>query len=116
MMITSNKYTAFIACVISLLLTSTHAYNAEQVDFQAFNLDSPIWDIMWCGSSNENILAHTDNGHVYRSRDRGRSWKKIHSYLLQEGQKILEDGDDVGFVEWIAQSPHDDNLVVMIGK
>jgi photosystem II stability/assembly factor-like uncharacterized protein len=55
------------------------AFNADKVKFQIFEIDSPLKDIMWCGNTNEVILVQSYSGTVYRSRDRGESWKKLHS-------------------------------------
>lgn len=40
---------------------------------------------MWCGSNNEAILVLSDKGTVYRSRDRGVSWKKLQAQLGKAG-------------------------------
>jgi len=32
---------------------------------------------MWCGNSDEVILVLTEKGAIYRSRDRGYTWKKL---------------------------------------
>jgi Ni/Co efflux regulator RcnB len=41
------------------------------IDYNKYEMDAPIADMMWCGTSNEVILVLTDAGTVYRSRDRG---------------------------------------------
>jgi hypothetical protein len=50
---------------------------ANDVVYQAFEMDGPVEDIMWCGSNDESILVLTEPGTVYRSRDRGSSWKQM---------------------------------------
>jgi len=60
-----------------------------------FEIDSPLVDIMWCGSTNEVILVQSEAGTVYRSRDRGDSWKKLHSIMHQTGLAVLDDGQSV---------------------
>ena len=71
----------------------------DKVSFQIFEIDGPLQDIMWCGNTNEVILVQTDAGTIYRSRDRGVSWKKLHSYMHQTGMNVLDDGQTVS---WIA--------------
>ena len=58
-----------------------NAVNSDKVSFQVFEIDSPLLDIMWCGPTNDVILVQSDVGTVYRSRDRGDSWKKLHSIM-----------------------------------
>lgn len=64
-----------------LLFASVYAVNSDKVSFQAFEIDSPLSDIMWCGNTNEVILVQSEMGTIYRSRDRGDSWKKLHSMM-----------------------------------
>lgn len=51
------------------------------VDFQTFDLDGQVHDLMWCGYNDEVVLMHTNDGTIYRSRDRGMSWKRLKSLL-----------------------------------
>jgi len=53
------------------------APNTDGVSFQSFEIAGQLDDIMWCGARNDVILVHTTEGIVYRSRDRGDSWKKL---------------------------------------
>ena len=69
--------------------------NADKVSFQIFEIDSPLKDIMWCGSTNDVVLVQSEAGTVYRSRDRGDSWKKLHSIMHQTGMAVLDDGQSV---------------------
>lgn len=71
------------------------AVNADKVSFQVFEIDSPLLDILWCGQSNDVILVQSEAGTVYRSRDRGDSWKKLHSIMHQTGMSVLDDGQTV---------------------
>jgi hypothetical protein len=45
--------------------------NTDQIDYNRYDLDAPVNDMLWCGSSNEVILVLTEKGTVYRSRDKG---------------------------------------------
>jgi len=47
--------------------------------------------MMWCGAQNEVILVLTMKGSVYRSRDRGSSWKKLQSVLNKVGSAVADE-------------------------
>jgi len=71
---------------------------------------------MWCGSTNEVLLVQSEAGTIYRSRDRGDSWKKLHSIMHQTGLSVMDDGQtDIGKTKKMMQSPIDDQLVVFTG-
>jgi len=69
--------------------------NIDAVDFNKYDLDSPVKDLMWCGPGNEYILVLSEKGSIYRSRDRGISWKKMQSALTLSGQKVADDDQEV---------------------
>lgn len=75
-----------------------NAVKTDKVSFQIFEIDGPLQDIMWCGNTNEVILVQTDAGTIYRSRDRGDSWKKLHSYMHQTGMNVIDDGQTVSAI------------------
>ena len=64
----------------------------DQVKFQTFEIDESLIDILWCGTNDDVILVQTAAGTIYRSRDRGESWSKLHSMMHQTGQSVLEAG------------------------
>ena len=53
------------------------------VDFQTFDIDGQVHDLMWCGYNDEIVLMHTSEGTIYLSRDRGLSWKRLHTVLTK---------------------------------
>jgi len=54
---------------------------------------------MWCGNTNEVILVQSEMGTIYRSRDRGDSWKKLKSMMHQTGMGVIDEGQtDIGKV------------------
>jgi len=71
------------------------AANTDQVDYSKYDLDGLVTDMMWCGSSNEVILVLTDPGTVYRSRDRGASWKKLQSMMTSVGTQVADQDQEV---------------------
>ena len=47
---------------IAALFTSQVALtvNTDKIDYNRYDLDGPVADMMWCGTSNEVILVLTD--------------------------------------------------------
>ena len=82
------------ALVVLLALTNfvTARYEdvALNIDFQTFELDGHVHDILWCGSTDETILVQTDDDTVYRSRDRGANWKRLKSLMQKQGQSVAD--------------------------
>jgi photosystem II stability/assembly factor-like uncharacterized protein len=70
---------------VSNVVNYVQAANADKVGVNVFEIDSRLTDIMWCGNTNEVILVQTQQGTIYRSRDKGDSWKKLHSMMTQSG-------------------------------
>jgi len=67
----------------------------DLVDFQTFELDGEIQDMMWCGANDETILVQTNDGSIYRSRDRGGNWKRLKSLMAKQGAIVADDSQDV---------------------
>jgi photosystem II stability/assembly factor-like uncharacterized protein len=70
---------------------------------------------MWCGFNDETILMHTTDGTIYRSRDRGLSWKRLRNLLQKQGVQVADETQEIGHVHRMIQSPNDDQLVVFLG-
>lgn len=51
--------------------------------------------MMWCGSSDENILIHTSDGSIYRSRDKGANWKRLRSLMEKFASTVADDKQEV---------------------
>lgn len=68
---------------------------SDFVEFQTFELDGEIEDMMWCGSNDETILVKTGDGSIYRSRDRGSNWKRLKSLMNKQGAQVADDSQDV---------------------
>ena len=66
---------------------------SASVDFQTFDLDGQVHDLMWCGYSDEVVLLHTNEGTIYRSRDRGLSWKRMHTIMQKTATKVMDEPD-----------------------
>jgi len=70
---------------------------------------------MWCGAGNESILVKTKEGAIYRSRDKGGNWKKLHAQMKQHASTVISQDQEIGHVHTMRQSPVDDNIVVFLG-
>ena len=74
-------------CLTSLVLSAeaqsrqNSGYFADRVEYQTFELDGDIQDMMWCGQNDESILVQTSDGTIYRSKDRGYNWKKLKNLM-----------------------------------
>ena len=95
-------------CVSSVLLSgrvqarmgtdkkhTPHKDMASSVDFQTFDLDGQVHDLMWCGFNDEVVLMHTTEGTIYRSRDRGQNWKRLRSLLHKHGANVADEDQEV---------------------
>jgi photosystem II stability/assembly factor-like uncharacterized protein len=91
----SSIKSAVMRLLLGSLLSQVAAVNSDKVNFQIFEIDSPLSDIMWCGNTNEVILVQTEKGTIYRSRDRGDSWKKLHSLMHSTGMSVVDEGQTV---------------------
>ena len=72
-----------------------HGSMSSNVDFQMFDIEGQVHDVMWCGDNDEILLMHTDEGAVYRSRDKGASWKQIHNILGRHASEVVDEEQDV---------------------
>jgi photosystem II stability/assembly factor-like uncharacterized protein len=85
---------ALIATAASIVMG---APNTNMIDYNKYEMDAPISDMMWCGTSNEVILVLTSAGTVYRSRDRGQGWKKLQGVMAQAGNEVKDDDQMVSY-------------------
>ena len=63
---------------------------SQAVDFQTFELDGEVRNLLWCGNNDEIILLQTSDGGVYRSRDRGSSWKRLKALFNKHGGMVAD--------------------------
>ena len=68
------------------------------VDFQTFELDGEVKNLLWCGNNDEIILLHADDGTVYRSRDRGNSWKRLKALMQKYGTMVADEDQEVSLL------------------
>ena len=107
---------AKVGLVLLLVSLTSAAPNVDTVEFQSNELDSPIQNVLFCGADNEVMLGLTKKRSVYRSENKGFSWRPLQTILQREGTAQAEAGQNLGQVTTIKQSPVDPRLVVMIGS
>jgi len=106
-----TKTALIVLLALTNFVTTRYEDVALNIDFQTFELDGHVHDILWCGSTDETILVQTDDGTVYRSRDRGANWKRLKSLMQKQGQAVADVDQDVSFSQLIVvldwKSPQD---------
>ena len=70
---------------------------SNAVDFQTFELEGEVKSILWCGNNDEIILLHAADGSIYRSRDRGESWKRLKNLMMKQGNMVADENQEVSF-------------------
>ena len=79
--------------IFALFFIST-AYSAGNVDYKLFEIDSNINDMIWCGTSQDTILALSELSSVYKSNDHGFTWKKLNDIFQHTGKQELEENEN----------------------
>lgn len=83
-----NKLAVFYLTCLTFI---SKAANIDNVKFQIFEVDDEIQDILWCGKSNEVIFVQTELGTIYRSRDKGDSWKKLDDLMKKTAYSVADE-------------------------
>lgn len=103
-----------ICCFLFLLLSQ--ALVCGTVDYKSFDLDSAPRDLVWCGSTRDTVFVLTETNSLYKSEDKGFSWKKLNDIMNHTGKEQLDpDDSEIGKVSEIIHSPVDKNLVIFLG-
>jgi len=106
-----------MAAVAWLLLSLVAAApNTDTVELQALDLDSAVTDVLFCGAESEVLLALTQKRSVYRSENKGFSWRLLQTILEREGMAQAADTKSMGQVTSLKKSPVDPKLVAMLGS
>jgi hypothetical protein len=56
---------------LSNLRASTQEGEKELIKSQLSHLDSPLVDVVWCGTSSSQVIVLSEKGSVYTSQDNG---------------------------------------------
>lgn len=110
-----SKVVPSIIFALQILLMISYS-TQNLIDYKSYNTDSIPKEIVFCGISSQVILVTTEESSVYRSEDKGFSWKKINNLLTDSGKQELEEHEnEIGNVSEILLSPVDKNLVIFLG-
>ncbi len=83
----------FIRLFIALLTIYT-VYTAGRIDHKQYDLDSAPKDLVWCGNNRESVLVLTELDSLYKSEDKGFTWKKLNDLLTNTGKDQLEENEN----------------------
>jgi hypothetical protein len=79
--------------IIIILLITTQILTGT-VDYKQYDIDAQPVDLIWCGQSRETVFVVTELNSLYRSDDRGFSWKKLNDILLNTGKNELDENEN----------------------
>ena len=77
-----------------LLLFFSLVYSAGTVEHRQYDLDAPPKDLVWCGVNRDTVLLLTEVNSLYKSEDKGFSWKKLNDIFTNTGKDQLEENDN----------------------
>lgn len=60
------------------------------VDYKAYDLDSAPKDLVWCGTARDHVFILTETNSLYRSEDKGFSFKKMNDIMISKGKEQLD--------------------------
>lgn len=117
LLINNYKFKTFLLIFIALILFNVlNSYESSSVDYKSYDVDSTPKDLVWCGATRQNILLLTETNSLYRSEDKGFTWRMLNDILLTKGRDELEPEDnEIGRVTEIIKSPVDNNMVIFLG-
>ena len=67
----------------------------SSLNFKYSEIDASIKDIIWCGTNREEVFALSEMNSVYKSEDKGLTWKKMNYIFNQKGAKELESHENM---------------------
>jgi hypothetical protein len=78
---------------IALLLLA-YVMSSGTIEHKQYDLDAPPKDLVWCGPNRESVLLLTETDSLYRSEDKGFTWKKLNDILITTGKEQLEESEN----------------------
>jgi hypothetical protein len=64
------------------------------VEIKQYDIDSSAVDLVWCGPTRETVFVLTELNSLYRSDDKGFSWKKLNNLLINKGKDQLDENEN----------------------
>jgi hypothetical protein len=110
------KNTARCLYLLVLYLNFSFLFCGGIVNFKLTDLDSSAMDLVWCGNAKDTLIILTEKNSLYRSDDKGFSFKKLNDVLMHTGKQELEENEkEIGKVSRILESPVDKSLLIFLG-
>lgn len=107
------EITILVAVLAGLLVC---AVDTSKLAHSRTNLDGLMQEYVWCGDENEVVLIRTESNSVYRSDDRGVTFKRITKHMQKVAEEIVEESGEIGDVTNIIKSEADGKTLVFVGN
>jgi Sortilin, neurotensin receptor 3,/Sortilin, neurotensin receptor 3, C-terminal len=79
--------------------------NEDRIEFKQLEVDSPVQEVVYCGTKKDTILIITQERLVYRSENAGYTWKPV-----------LASSEPIKKIKKIIASPIDSKLIAFLGS
>jgi hypothetical protein len=79
------------------MLTNLIGISCGTVDLKQYDLDSETKDLIWCGAGRDVVLILTETNSLYKSEDKGFTWKKLNDIISSTGKEQLEENENEVF-------------------
>lgn len=101
-MVKKGVTTHFAYKLIIALLLLAYTMSSGTIEHKQYDLDATPKDLIWCGPNRESVLVLTEADSLYKSEDKGFTWKKLNDILTTTGKEQLEENEN----EVIKKSSH----------
>jgi hypothetical protein len=81
-----------VKCVFTLSLI--FSVLGGNIELKQYDIDSQAVDLVWCGHNRETVFVQTELNSLYRSDDKGLSWKKLNNILINKGKDQLDENEN----------------------
>eukprot|EP01022_Parablepharisma_sp_SALTPOND_P013690 TRINITY_DN183_c0_g1_i3.p1 TRINITY_DN183_c0_g1~~TRINITY_DN183_c0_g1_i3.p1 ORF type:complete len:882 (+),score=44.54 TRINITY_DN183_c0_g1_i3:646-3291(+) len=109
-----NKFRAVLLWTL-LCFWHVSCAGGEDIVKSYSKLNGLIQETVWCGEDNRVVLLRTLKNTVYRSEDRGETFRKITKHMVKSAEKVVVDSDEIGEVTHIMKSEADSKTLVFVG-
>jgi hypothetical protein len=93
-MVKKGITTHFAYKLIIALLLLTYTISSGTIEHKQYDLDAPPKELIWCGPNRESVLLLTEADSLYKSEDKGFTWKKLNDILTTTGKEQLEENEN----------------------
>jgi hypothetical protein len=87
----------FLALILTIILFFPTVTLAGNVETKQYDLDSEPKDLIWCGPNRDIVLIVTEMDSLYKSEDKGFTWKKLNDIITNTGKATLEENENEVF-------------------